>query len=240
MSEYVPAMALGEALPPERRATVARDLAMYTGLPAAIVEKANLRIDPNLFRATLLEDAGRVIGRFDGRLSGYDPDPLDRRPEFDPSLSAFLGAYSGAFNDYARRTLKFESDLNYEVLSDRVQPWSFGPPGNGHLYVADSLRGAMTKSPNMRVMIAGGYHDLATPYFATRYTVNHMKLGPALRANVSEHLYEGGHMMYHRLESLKKLNADVTKFISAAAGRAGAPSEQTAPDGNATPAAAAP
>lgn len=236
IAEYVPALALGEALPDDRRAAVAKELANFTGLPIAVVEKASLRIGPDLFRAALLEDAGRVIGRFDGRLTGYDPDPLDRNPEFDPSLSAFLGAYSGAFNDYARRELKFESDLSYEVLTDRVHPWNFGPPGNGHLYVADRLRGAMTKSPHLKVLAAGGYHDLATPYFATRFTLSHMKLGPALRGNVTETLYEGGHMMYHRFESLKKLNADVTTFIRAASGPA--PGDQTAHDGQAPPAPA--
>jgi carboxypeptidase C (cathepsin A) len=69
----------------------------------------------------------------------------------------------------------------------------------------------------MKVMFAGGYHDLATPWFATRYTIEHMNLSPELRANVSEHLYDGGHMVYHRLESLKKLNADVKEFIESAA-----------------------
>ncbi len=96
----------------------------------------------------------------------------------------------------------------------------------------------MTKNPHMKVLAAGGYHDLATPYFATRYTFAHMKLGPDLRANVTESLYEGGHMMYHRLESLKKLNADVAGFIRSAAG--GAPREQTAKDEQAAPAAVDP
>lgn len=232
IAEYLPALARGEAIPAEARAKVARDLAAYTGLPVQLVEKANLRIGANLFRAALLEDSGRVVGRFDGRVTGFDPTPLDRIPEFDPSFSAFFAAYAGAFNDYARRELKFESDLKYEVLSHRVHPWDFSVGADGHLYVANALSQAMGKTPSLKVMVAGGYHDLATPYFATRYTLSHMKLGPALRGNVTEHLYEGGHMMYHRLESLKQLNADVTKFIRAASGAAPG-GEQTAQDGKA-------
>ena len=240
MDEYVPALAQGEALPAEARAQVAKDLAAYTGLAPEVVEKADLRVGPNLFRAALLEDAGQVVGRFDGRVTGHDPTPLDRSPDFDPSFSAFFAAYAGAFNDYARRELKFESDLRYEVLSGRVHPWDFGTGGDGHLYVANALSQAMGKTPSLKVLVAGGYHDLATPYFATRYTLSHMKLGPALRGNVTETLYEGGHMMYHRLDSLKQLNADVTKFIRAAASGTAPRGEQTAQDGKPAPAPATP
>ncbi len=160
-----------------------------------------------------------MVGRFDGRLTGYDARPLDRQPAFDPSLDAFRGAYSGAFNDYVRRELRFESDLSYDVLAG-IDEWDFGPSGSGPLYVADRLRATMASTPQMKVFVAGGHHDLATPYFATRYTIDHMLLSPDLRANVSEHLYEGGHMMYHRLDSLKALNTDVVKFVREVAGTA--------------------
>ena len=187
-------------------------------MPADVIDKANLRISPEVFEATLLEDERKVVGRFDGRLTGYDPMPLDRNPEFDPSLSAFLGAYGGAFNAYVRQELKFESDLNYHVLND-LESWDLGPSGSGPLYVADRLRRTIAATPNLKVLFAGGYHDLATPYLATRHTIDHMVLSPELRKNITEINYEGGHMMYHRLESLKKLNGDITTFITDAAKR---------------------
>lgn len=223
-TEYVAALAQGDSLPAEKRQSIAKSLASFTGIPADIIDKANLRIGPSLFRALLLENDRKTVGRFDGRLTGYDSTPLDRDPEFDPSLSAFLGAYGGSFNAYVRRELKFESDLTYEVLND-VGPWDFSVPGGGHLYVADRLRAAMAGTPGLKVFVAGGYHDLATPYLATRYTLDHMKLSPELRANVTEIIYNGGHMMYHRRETLKKLNGDVATFIRSATTRDAAVAE---------------
>jgi carboxypeptidase C (cathepsin A) len=144
---------------------------------------------------------------------------LRRDAEWDPSYSQYEGAYSGTINDYLRRELKFESDLPYEVLTGRVHPWNFGRGGSGYTYVADRLRQAMIKNPYLKVLVASGYHDLATPYFATKYTVDHMDLSPELRKNVTETFYPGGHMMYHRIESLKKLNGDVKSFIAEATGQ---------------------
>lgn len=213
-TDYVAALSLGDSLPPERRKIIAETLVKFTGLPADIVDKANLRIAPSVFEAALLEDQRKTIGRFDGRIVGYDPHPLDRDPEFDPSLSAFLGAYGSAFNAYVRSELKFESDFNYHVLNS-LDGWDFGSRGTP-LYVADRLRHTIAATPGMKVMFCGGYHDLATPYLATRYTIDHMTLSPELRANISEMFYEGGHMMYHRLDSLKKLNADIAQFIESA------------------------
>jgi carboxypeptidase C (cathepsin A) len=217
-TDYVAALSLGDALPAEKRKSIAEALARFTGLPADVIDKGNLRISPEVFQGTLLEDDRKAVGRFDGRLTGYDPNPLDREPAFDPSLSAFLGAYGGAFNAYVRDDLKFESDLNYHVLNN-LESWDFGPPGSGPLYVADRLRRTIAATPNLKVLFAGGYHDLATPYLAARHTIDHMVLSPELRKNITEINYEGGHMMYHRLESLKKLNADVATFIRNAARR---------------------
>jgi carboxypeptidase C (cathepsin A) len=217
-TDYVTALAQGTSLSDDKRAAAEAALAKFTGLSADVIGKANLRVTPAVFEAALLEDQRKVVGRFDGRLTGYDPRPLDRQPAFDPSLDAFRGAYGGAFNAYVRRELKYESDLNYAVLSG-IEPWDYGPSGSGPLYVADRLRATMAATPSMKVMFAGGYHDLATPYLAARHTIDHMNLSPELRANVSERVYEGGHMMYHRLETLKKLNGDIERFIEAAAPR---------------------
>ena len=220
MTEYVQVLARGYTLEPARRAEAVKRLARYTGLPETAVDKADLRIDPELFRTMLLEDQRRLLGRFDTRMTGYDRQVLRREAEWDPSYSQYEAAYSGAINDYLRRELKFETDVRYEVLTGRVHPWNFGRGGEGYTFVAHRLRQAMIKNPYLKVLVCSGYHDLATPYFATKYTIDHMDLSPELRRNVREAYYTGGHMMYHRIESLKKLNGDVKAFIAEATGRA--------------------
>ena len=218
LSEYTEVLGRGTALEPARRAEAVKRIARYTGLSADAVEKADLRIDPELFRTLLLEDKRQLLGRFDTRMTGYDRQVLRREAEWDPSYSQYEGAYSGAINDYLRRQLKFESDNRYEVLTGRVHPWNFGPGGTGYTYVAHRLRQAMIKNPFLKVMFASGYHDLATPYFATHYTIDHLDLSADLKKNITEHVYPGGHMMYHRQESLKRLNGDIKSFIAAATG----------------------
>jgi carboxypeptidase C (cathepsin A) len=215
LNEYTTALAAGATLSADQRAEVARNLARLTGLPLDVVRKANLRIDSNLFRKTLLVDQEKVVGRFDGRLAGYDPDPLGRRPDHDPSFNQFFAAYAGAFNDYARRLLKYESDVPYDVLTGRVHPWDFTRGNDGYLNVADDLEQAMRKSPHMRLLVCSGVCDLATPYLGAAYTLSHMRLSPDLRKNVSETFYAGGHMLYHESVALRQLHDDVTKFIRA-------------------------
>jgi carboxypeptidase C (cathepsin A) len=120
-----------------------------------------------------------------------------------------------------RRGLKFESDLPYEVLTGRVHPWNYGPGGRGYVFVGDNLRSAMIKNPHLKILVASGHFDLATPYFATDYTIDHLDLTPELRKNIEQTYYAGGHMMYHNVEALKQLDADVTKFIQNAVPKAG-------------------
>ena len=219
LTEYTAALAKGDSLKGEERKSIVKRLARYTSLSEEVVEKANLRIDASYFEKNLLGDGRRMIGRFDGRLIGGDPSPLSPFPAFDPSLSAYLAAYTSAMTDYARRTLKFETDLPYESLNGgRVQPWSMGREGRGYLDVATSLADAMRQNPRMKVLFASGYEDLATPYFATDYTIDHMDLSVALRKNVTRVMYEGGHMMYHVRESLEQLHADVAGFVRSASG----------------------
>ena len=126
------------------------------------------------------------------------------------------GAYTATLNDYVRAELGFESDLPYEILTSRVRPWGFDEHQNQYVNVAETLREAMSKNPFLRVFVANGYFDLATPYFATRFTFDHMELDASLRDNVSMKHYEAGHMMYIHEESLAVLKEDLAAFIVAA------------------------
>jgi len=215
-STYTIALARGNALPDEQRPTIVRRLASYTGLPAELIEKSNLRI---VFQKYLLADERKLLGRFDARITGFDPEPMSNRPTYDPSLTSYLPVYSTTFNDYVRRELKYESVLPYEVLSDRVRPWKFGESGesgHGYLSVVENLRSAMVKSPHLKILFASGRYDLATPYSASDYTIHRLDLGRELQANITHNYYLGGHMMYHNQASQKQLQADVVAFIRSA------------------------
>jgi carboxypeptidase C (cathepsin A) len=233
LNGYMAALALGSQLPQADRETAVKKLARLTGLSENYVDRANLRVDPSEFRKELLADQHQVLGRYDGRLTGYDTDPLSRAPDYDPSFSPFLGAYSATFNDYVRRTLKFDSDLPYEVLSGRVRPWNFGERGTGYLDVLDRLRAALVQSPNLKVLFNSSVFDLATPYLATKYTVNHLDLGTDLRKNIEQEFYNSGHMIYHHKDDRQKLSQAVTQFIKAASAQPAESLTQGDPAGNA-------
>jgi carboxypeptidase C (cathepsin A) len=213
---YLPALAKGHALVGPERADVTQKLSRYTGLSADVVEKADLRIDPGLFRKALLEDRRELLGRYDARLTGYESDPLERSADFDPSFNQYLAAYSAAFNQYVRGSLHFDSDRHYEALSGRVGQWNFGRSGNGYLDVADNLQSAMRKNPHLRVLFASGLYDFATPYFGTTYTANHFELSPSLRQHVEQTFYPSGHMVYHHRPSAERLHDDMKAFVDRA------------------------
>ena len=211
---YMTALAAGSQLPDADRAAAIKKLVRLSGLTAEYIDRSDLRVDPSAFRKQLLADRHEVLGRYDARIANYDTEPTAREPYYDPSYTPFLDAYAAAFNDYARRTLKFESDLPYEVLSSRVRPWNFGQGGNGYLDVMDRLRNSMVQTPNLKVLFNSGLFDLATPYLAAKYTVNHLDLGTDLRKNISEMFYDAGHMVYHHRTDREKLNATVAQFIA--------------------------
>lgn len=216
LEEYAPALAKGKDLKPRERRAIAEKLARYTGISQDYIERSNLRIPDSRFFKELLRSRGRTVGRLDSRFLGIDRDTLGDSAENDPSLTNIMGPYTAAFYDYVRRELKFESDLPYEVLSGGVWPWSYAEHENQFVYVAESLRRAMTINPYLKVFVANGYYDLATPFFATEYTFNHLGLDESLRGNISMSYYEAGHMMYIHMPSLEQLKKDLAEFIARA------------------------
>lgn len=215
-TEYTLALMRGDKLAPETRGEIVAKLARYTGLSEAFVARANLRVDIYRFVKELLREDGRTVGRLDSRFQGIDRDAAGERFEYDPSLSIIYGAYTAAFNDYVRRTLDFASDLPYEILSNLYENWDYGKHQNEFLDVAETLRAAMNKNPFMKIFIANGYFDLATPYFATDYTFNHLGLDPSRRRNIVTAYYEAGHMMYVHEPSLQRIQQDLAAFIEQA------------------------
>jgi carboxypeptidase C (cathepsin A) len=216
MGDYSRALLQGSALSSGDRRHVAKSLARLTGLSEEYVERSNLRIIVYRFFKELLRSENLVIGRYDSRRTGPDVDAVADSPNYDPSYTAVLGAFTATLNNYVRRDLKFESDLPYEILTGKVSPWNYGPARNRYLDVADTLRDTMIHNPYLKIFVANGTFDLATPFLATQYTFNHMELPADLKTNVTMGYYEAGHMMYVNKPSLSQLKKDLSKFIHSA------------------------
>ena len=210
--EYAAALIKGDKLTAPERAAIVKQLARLTGLSTAFIEESNLRVLPTRFEKELLRGERRTLGRYDSRLEGQDADAAGDRPGYDPSYASVLGPYTATLNNYVRTELKYDTDLTYDVLTDKVNPWSYKEFENRYVNVADMLRDAMTQNQNLKVMIANGYYDLATPFFATEYTVNHLGLEPALASHVSLTYCEAGHMLYTRQSCLDSLRAAMAAF----------------------------
>ena len=218
LTDYTLALMRGAALPAAERSRIVGQLARYTGLSEDYVEQTDLRIEIHRFVKQLLRHQRRTVGRLDSRFTGIDRDAAGEKFEFDPSYAAIQGPYTACLNDYVRNDLDFESDIVYEILTDRVRPWSYGEFENRYVNTAETLRKAMNQNPHLRIFVANGFFDLATPYLATRYTFDHLGLDPSLRDNVHMTYYQSGHMMYIHQPSLAKLTEDLSTFIKSSAG----------------------
>lgn len=211
--EYASMLMKGDQLTEADKQKLADKLHQYTGLSKDYLDNTHYRIHISRFVKELLRDQKNTLGRLDGRILGLDYDHAGEGFEFDPSYSkAIYGPYSMAINDYLRRELGVETDLGYEILTGRVRPWNYSNVQNQYLNNSETLRNAIHKNPYLKVMFINGYYDLATPFFATEYTVDHMMIAPELRDNISMKYYESGHMVYIHKPSLEKMTVDVREF----------------------------
>jgi carboxypeptidase C (cathepsin A) len=215
-NEYSVALMKGSGISAQERAAVAKQLARLTGLSQSYVEHSNLRIPIYRFTKELLRDQRRTVGRYDSRLEGIDIDAAGERAEYDPSYAAVQGAFTAMFNQYVQMELKYQRDTPYEILTRKVQPWSYGRYQNQYLNVAENLRQAMTQNPNLHVLVANGYYDLATPFFATEYTVDHMSLDPTLANHITLMYCDAGHMLYTKQSCRDRLYNTMASFYQAA------------------------
>ena len=213
---YAHALALGTDLGAAEKETVAEKLHEYTGLPVAYLLKANLRVSGGEFEKTLQDDQDTTTGRLDTRFSGPTLDPLSQFADYDPQSSAISSAYVSLFNDYVRRDLKYGEGQTYLPEAQfGIAQWDFKHRGNpASVNVAPDLAEAMKTNPRLKVMVNGGYYDLATPFFAAQYEEKHLPIPQSLAKNIEYDWYESGHMVYVRDESLKQLHDRVAAFIT--------------------------
>ena len=212
-SEYTVALAKGDALTKEERSAIVEKLSRYTGLTPAFIENCNLRISQPRFCKELLRERRRNVGRLDSRFLGIDALAAGSSPDFDPSMTAIRPPYTALLNDYLRTSLNFKTDEPYHILGGGIKsPWAWNKE-NGYVDTSSALQSAFSKNPFMKLFVASGFYDLATPYFATEYTLNHSNLDISFRSQIRMAEYEAGHMMYIQIKSLEKLKQDVSAFI---------------------------
>jgi carboxypeptidase C (cathepsin A) len=224
MGDYMAALLQGSELPEAKRQAVAEKLHGYTGLPVAYLLRANLRVTGGAFSKQLQLGDEITTGRLDARYKGPDLDPLSSDAEYDPQSNAISSAYTTALNQYMRTELKYGADQTYKpgAYIDPNFTWDMrhqspgGPPATqqwGGTNVMNDLAYTMKSNPKMKVMLAGGYYDLATPYFEGKFEMHHLPIPDKMQANISYHYYPSGHMVYVNEDVLKQFHTDVAAFI---------------------------
>lgn len=211
LGDYSTALLQGSELSKDRFHDIAKKLSSLIGISQEYIERSKLRVHYLKFIKELLRSSERTIGRFDSRYIGIDGDACGCYPESDPSLDMVIGAFSATFNQYVREELHWTKDDHYKVLID-VSPWNWGKSTNQSLNVSEELREAMSRNPSLKLYVAAGIFDLATPYYATHFNITHLGLEPELQQHVMERTYNSGHMMYTYKPSLIKLKADIREF----------------------------
>ena len=212
--DYPWVLSRGDRLTAEERATAVGRLAVLTGLSEDYVDRAELRIEHGRYYGELLRDQRLRTGRLDGRFTGPMASAIADAMDADPSMDAIMGPYAAAFNHYVRAELDYVNDLPYEQITARVQPWSYKEFEGRPVDVTPQLERAMRANPHLKVHVAYGYYDGATPYFAAEDVIAHLQIPDALRANIEHRYYEAGHMMYVHEPSRLQQSRDLADFIT--------------------------
>jgi carboxypeptidase C (cathepsin A) len=213
-NEYALALGKGDALTPDERHKVVEQLSRYIGIRLEVIEAHNLRIDVPTFSRELLLDQKLISGRLDGRFSSPNPD--EDHDSYDPTSAAILPPYTSVFNNYLRTELNYKSDMPYRVFAydqPGFRDWEWGNAVEGFPSTAAGLRAAMIKNPYMKILVMEGYYDLATPFAAANWTMDHLDLGPQFRQNISYGTYNAGHMVYIDRAEHDKMRKDLVDFM---------------------------
>jgi carboxypeptidase C (cathepsin A) len=217
--DYLRALHAGAALQGRERQRIAKRVAELSGLPQALVEEKNLRVDDFSYFFELLRDQGRQVGRLDARATGPLAASRGREFEFDPGMEAISAPYGMAARAYLGETLGVAEEQRYELLSlDAHKAWNWNrgeDKGNSFCSTSDDLSRALRRNTHLKVLVASGRYDLGTPYSASNWSLAQLDVPPEVLARVEHHYYDAGHMMYTRQADLEKLERDLAAWLAA-------------------------
>ena len=217
-NEYASALMKGNKLTAAERQATIDQMAHYTGLPKDVIDMNDLRVALGTFDSELLRDDHLTVGRLDGRFTGFAPLGGGRGGGSgvgDPSDISIRNTFTTVLTDYTRRELNYHDEDVYYILGGGIGRWNY--PQNTYATVVPNLERAFAKNPYMRLYVAEGYYDAATPYFAVEYTLSHLSIDPKVaKNNITTGRFDAGHMMYIDAPSMKKLRSDLEKFYSTA------------------------
>ncbi len=219
-SEYAAALFQGAKLPQDEKAAVAKKLSYFTGIDEDYWTKANLCVSEEKFDAELLRAQGLTMASLDPRFSGYDYDLLTEEGESDPMEDGIESAFTSLLNQYNHNELKFGLDKNYYNSRIEGHGWEWKRPSDHGFPSAPQtvtdLALTMISNPNLQVEVENGYFDLATPFFATESTMNHLGIPSQLQKNITLKYYNTGHMIYLQDEARRQLHNNIASFIDRA------------------------
>ena len=225
VTEYATALMRGNTLDPATRSRVIDKMSEYTGLSRDFIDRADLRVSAPEFEKELLRSQGLVVGRLDARFTGPSGDLLQPTPDFDPQSTAISSAYTSAFNTYLREELGYDGTREY-TPSGATRDWNWQRAGGEGFFrgagtpnVGPDLADAIRFNPNLEVLLVNGIYDLATPYFAAVWAMDHLGLPDHLRDNIQRADFAAGHMMYVEQSLLPQWKETLDAFIERTSGR---------------------
>jgi carboxypeptidase C (cathepsin A) len=217
--DYATALQKGDLLSDAEKDQIIVKLSAYTGLSKDYWSKANLRVPQPAFTQELLRDERTTVGRLDARYKGINMDPLSEFSDIDPQSTQISPAYISSFMNYYYTELKVNKMYDYKIncYSADGFKWDFSRAKTGNFAIlpntGEDLSSLMSQNPNLKILVLNGYFDLATPFFATEYTFNHLGLEKKIRGNIMMKYFEAGHMMYVNPASLILFKKSVADFI---------------------------
>lgn len=216
---YAKALSRGNLLGDAEKQAIADQMAAYTGLDAAFFVKHNLRISTELFRATILADQGKIVGRLDSRFTIDNVTPGIAN-SVDPSWSNISRSMLSVWGDYVREELKFVTDMEYRrALNSTSARFDFRRKNSrAYGYYGDDLAEAMIENPNMQVYAINGIYDFSTVFYGADMDYASLRIPANLVKNIKSFYHDTGHMAYVDRPSHVGIFRDIVPIYTGAQG----------------------